>query len=83
MEFSEKKNVALERRRVLQEEISRSIVDLQSKRDECAEISRAQYDLEMKTAVGLMNTKTGKRLTETVRANFGNFARGRGPTSDL
>jgi len=60
--------MALKRRHILREEMKLNIDILQSKRNECAAISEIQYDLELKNAVGWINTKTGKQLTEKVNS---------------
>jgi len=66
MEFKNKKEAALKRKHDLNEELAIKTEYLESKRKECAEITENQYNLELKTAVGMIFDKTQQKLTHYV-----------------
>ncbi|CAI6358420.1 unnamed protein product [Macrosiphum euphorbiae] len=63
MEFKNKKEAALKRKHDLNEMLALKTEYLEYKRKECAEITENQYNLELKTAVGMIFDKTQQKLT--------------------
>ncbi|KAL5238681.1 hypothetical protein ACI65C_006091 [Semiaphis heraclei] len=63
MEFKNKKEAAVQLKHELNEKIIINTEYLESKRKECAELIENQYNLELKTAVGLIFDKTQQKLT--------------------
>lgn len=66
MEFKNKKEAALKRKHDLNEKLALKTEYLEYKRKECAEITENQYNLELKTAVGMIFDKTQQKLTHDV-----------------
>lgn len=60
----------MERYEKLTNEIETKNVYFSSVSKECDEIAGEQYDLELKTAVGMINSKTRKVLTKNVNLIF-------------
>lgn len=66
MEFLKKKEAALKRKHDLNEKIKINTEYLKLKRIECAELAENQYNLELKTAVGMIYDKTQLKLSQDV-----------------
>lgn len=66
LEFKNKKEAAVKRLHDLKEEKNIKTEYLESKRKECAELAENQYNLELKTAVGMIYDKTKQKLTHDV-----------------
>eukprot|EP00102_Acyrthosiphon_pisum_P006659 XP_003240141.1 PREDICTED: uncharacterized protein LOC100574663 isoform X2 [Acyrthosiphon pisum] len=63
MKFKNKKEAALKQKHDLNEKLAKNTEYLELKRKECAEITENQYNLELKTAVGMISDKTQQKLT--------------------
>ncbi|XP_060856457.1 uncharacterized protein LOC132934195 [Metopolophium dirhodum] len=63
MEFKNKKEAAVKRKHDLNEKLTINTEYLELKRKECAELTENQYNLELKTAVGMIYDKTQQKLT--------------------
>jgi len=66
MEFKNKKEAAVKRKHDLNEKLTINTEYLELKRKECAELTENQYNLELKTAVGMIYDKTQQKLTHNV-----------------
>jgi len=66
MEFKNKKEAAVKRKHDLNDKLTMNTEYLESKRKECAELTENQYNLELKTAVGMIYDKTQQKLTHSV-----------------
>ncbi|CAH1731581.1 unnamed protein product [Aphis gossypii] len=66
MEFLKKKEAAVKRKHDLNEKIKINTEYLKLKRIECAELAENQYNLELKTAVGMIYDKTQLKLSQDV-----------------
>lgn len=66
MEFKNKKEAAVQRKHELNEKLIINTEYLELKRKECAELIKNQYNLELKTAVGMIFDKTQQKLTHNV-----------------
>ncbi|XP_026819345.1 uncharacterized protein LOC113558015 [Rhopalosiphum maidis] len=64
MEFKKKKEAAVKRKHDLNEKININTEYLKMKRIECAELAENQYNLEIKTAVGMVYDKTKEKLSQ-------------------
>jgi len=66
MEFKRKKEAAVKRKHDLNEKINIKTEYLKLKLIECAELAENQYNLEIKTAVGMVYDKTKAKLSQDV-----------------
>lgn len=66
VKFKNKKEAALKQKHDLNEKLIINTEYLKSKRKECAELTENQYNLELKTAVGMIYDKTQEKLTHYV-----------------
>jgi len=66
MKFKNKKEAAVKQKHDLNEKLIINTEYLESKLKECAELTENQYNLELKTAVGMIYEKTQEKLTHNV-----------------
>lgn len=69
-EFKKLKQKEMKRYEKLTDEVETKKVYFNSVSKECEKIAGEQYDLELKTAVGMINSKTRKVLTNNVNLIF-------------
>jgi len=73
MEFKNKKEAAVKLKHEFNKKLIINTEYLELKRKECAELTENQYNLELKTAVGMIYDKTQQKLTHYVTIMVLNF----------
>lgn len=70
MKFKDIKEKAIEKYQKLLGEIKMKSDYCETVRKKCAEIADEQYDLELKTGVGMIHSKTQRELTHDVNSSI-------------